>query len=151
MKIKFLTILLLAVAAAACSKAVNPAGSDAAPAPDITGRWLIESIVFNDSDYVRPAECVPGVEQSFTFTDSTYHVATNCNSMGGYYAIEGDSIMLGDGPMTEMACDNMDTEDALRRIMPGIVTVCLEGDSTMRLCTSSTESYILLKKGNYPD
>ena len=73
---------------------------------DIRGQWYIENIVFNDSDYVRPEEAVPGVRQYINFEDSTYSIMTNCNTISGPYTIKGDSITLGAGLMTEMACDN---------------------------------------------
>lgn len=146
MRIQIIATVLTALAVASCSTKNDPTVSRTAPALHIAGRWTIESIVFNDSDYVRPAECAPEVKQTFTFTDSTYFAATNCNSLGGFYTMAGDSIVLGDGAMTEMACDNMDTEDALRRILPHIATVRPEGDTVLRLCTERPESYILLRK-----
>ncbi len=96
----------------------NP--QDIAACADIKGQWTIETIALSDSDYIRPAEQVPGVRQYITFEDSTYFIKTNCNSFSGTYTIKGDSITLGDGAMTEMACDNMVTEDAIRQILPNI-------------------------------
>ncbi len=84
---------------------------------DVHGQWYLENIVFSDSDYVRPSEKVPGVRQYIVFEDSTYFIQTNCNTFSGSYTVKGDSITLGDGMMTEMACDNMATEDAIRRIL----------------------------------
>ena len=84
---------------------------------DIRGQWYIENIVFNDSDYVS-----------------------------GPYTIKGDSITLGAGLMTEMACDNMATEDALRRILPDIATVDVENDTTVRLNGTKPAECILLRK-----
>lgn len=113
---------------------------------DIRGQWYIENIVFNDSDYVRPEEAVPGVRQYINFEDSTYSIMTNCNTISGPYIIKGDSITLGAGLMTEMACDNMATEDALRRILPDIATVDIENDTTVRLNGSKPAECILLRK-----
>lgn len=114
---------------------------------DIRGKWYMESIVFSDSDYVRPAEVAPDASQYILFEDSTYSIVTNCNNLtGAPYIIKGDSIWLGDGPMTEMACDNMATEDAIRRILPNITTVEIENDSVARLNGSVASEYILLRK-----
>lgn len=116
---------------------------------DIRGQWYLENIVFSDSDYVRPAEEVPDSRQYILFEDSTYSIVTNCNNLtGAPYTIKGDSIWLGDGPMTEMACDNMATEDAIRRILPNITTVEIENDSVARLNGSVASEYILLRKAN---
>lgn len=116
---------------------------------DIVGQWYIENIVFNDSDYVRPGEEVPGVVQHMVFTDSTYSIMTNCNSISGEYVLSGDSISLGDGAMTEIACDNMAVEDALRKILPDIATVDMENDSVVRLNCGSTAGYIVLRKPTF--
>lgn len=116
------------------------------PAVDIRGQWYIENIVLSDSDYVRPDEAVPGVSQYIVFEDSTYFIMTNCNSISGTYLVKGDSITLGDGAMTEMACDNMATEDALRRILPAISTIDVQNDSVVRLNGSTPAECILLRK-----
>lgn len=55
---------------------------------------------------------------------------------------------LGDGAMTEMACDNMHTEDALRRILPDIATIDAENDSIVRLNCKNHSSYLILKKNS---
>lgn len=113
---------------------------------NITGQWYIENIVFDDSTYVRPAEEVPGAAQYIVFTDSTYSIMTNCNAISGTVAINDDSIRLGDGMMTEMACDNMVTEDALRKILPEIAAVDVENDSIVRLNCDPAPWYMILRK-----
>lgn len=116
----------------------------------LRGQWAIENIVFNDSDYVRPDEAVPGTIQYIVFDDSTYSIMTNCNSISGSYTVNGDSITLQDGLMTEMACDNMETEDALRRILPDITSLDVENDSVVRLNGKTPAECILLRKIKTP-
>ena len=147
------TAMASAVIATGCSgkkeNVADAAGktlSETTAASDIRGRWYIENIVFNDSDYVRPEEAVPGVRQYISFEDSTYFIQTNCNTFSGPDTVNGDSITLGDGAMTEMACDNMATEDALRRILPGISTIDVQGDSVVRLNGAAPAECILLRK-----
>ena len=131
---------LLMATATACTgnketkadKVDNAAQTEVANA-DIRGQWYIENIVFNDSDYVRPDETSSSMKQYIMFEDSTYFIVTNCNSISGSYTVKGDSIKLGDGAMTEMACDDMRSEDALRRILPHISTIDVQNDSVMRL------------------
>lgn len=113
---------------------------------DIRGQWYIENIVFSDSDYVRPDETSSSMKQYIVFEDSTYYIMTNCNSFNGSYRVEGDFIQLSDGVMTEMACDDMRTEDALRRILPRISTVDVQNDSVVRLNGSAPAECILLRK-----
>lgn len=113
---------------------------------DIRGQWYIENIVFSDSDYVRPDETSSSMKPYIVFEDSTYFIMTNCNSISGSYTVKGDSIKLGDGAMTEMACDDMRSEDALRRILPHISTIDVQNDSVMRLNGSAPAECILLRK-----
>ena len=157
MKLQMKSVLaaaaMAAVIASSCSgkKENNTATTDKTTQDvvadaDIRGQWYIENIVFSDSDYVRPDEAVPGVSQYMVFEDSTFFIRTNCNSISGPYSIKGDSIILGDGPMTEMACDNMAVEDALRRILPAISTIEVQSDSVIRLNGSTPAECILLHK-----
>lgn len=113
---------------------------------DIRGQWYIENIVFSDSDYVRPDETSSSLKPYIVFEDSTYFIITNCNSISGSYTVKGDSIKLGDGAMTEMACDDMRTEDALRRILPHISTIDVQNDSVVRLNGLAPAECILLRK-----
>lgn len=113
---------------------------------DIRGQWYIENIVFSDSDYVRPDETSSSMKPYIVFEDSTYFIITNCNSISGSYTVKGDSIKLGDGAMTEMACDDMRTENALRRILPHISTIDVQYNSGVRLIGSAQAEYILLHK-----
>ena len=111
-------------------------------------QWYLDSIVFSDSDYVRvrPDERLSSIHQYVVFEDSTYFIRTNCNSISGTYTIKGDSITLGDGAMTEMACDDMAVEEALRRILPNIATVYIQNDSIARLDSRNPSEYIVLRK-----
>ncbi|WP_289697255.1 META domain-containing protein [uncultured Duncaniella sp.] len=115
---------------------------------DMRGQWYLDSIVFSDSDYVRvrPDERLSSVHQYIVFEDDTYFIRTNCNSISGTYTVKGDSIILGDGAMTEMACDDMATEDAIRRILPNIATVYIQNDSIARLDSRNPSEYIVLRK-----
>ena len=113
---------------------------------DIRGQWYIENIVFSDSDYVRPDETSSSMKPYIVFEDSTYFIMTNCNSISGSYTVKGDSIRLSDGAMTEMACDDMQTEDALRRILPHIFSIDVQYNSGMRLIGSAPVECIILRK-----
>ena len=86
------------------------------------------------------------MKQYIVFEDNTYFIMTNCNSFNGSYTLKGDSITLGDGAMTEMACDDMQTEDDLRRILPRISTIDVLNDSVIRLNGTAPAECILLRK-----
>lgn len=115
---------------------------------DMRGQWYLESIVSSDSEYmrVRPDIRLSSIHQYIVFEDNTYFIQTNCNTISGTYAVKGDSIIFGDGVMTEMACDNMAVEDALRRILPNIATVYIQNDSIARLDSHNPSEYIVLRK-----
>lgn len=155
MKLHIKTLIALAAtafAAASCTGAKDNGDAaietrqDVVANADIVGQWDLENIVLSDSAYVRPSEATPDVRQYIVFDDSTYSITTNCNSISGSYTLVGDSITLGDGFMTEMACDNMASEDALRQILPNIVKVYVENDSIVRLDSSKPSQYIVLRK-----
>ena len=115
---------------------------------DVRGQWYLDSIVFSDSEYVRvrPDVRLSSIHQYIVFEDSTYFIKTNCNTISGTYAVKGDSITLGDGAMTEKACDDMAVEDALRRILPDISTIDVQNDSVVRLNGATPAECILLRK-----
>lgn len=153
--LKLTMMAIAAIAAVSCtgnkSESANADENlpqDVAAYADVKGQWYLESIVFSDSDYVRvrPDERLSSTHQYIVFEDSTYFIRTNCNSISGTYAVKGDSIILGDGMMTEMACDNMAVEDALRRILPNIATVYIQNDSIARLDSRNPSEYIVLRK-----
>lgn len=159
MKLHFNTLLIIAALSFTASSCSGAKDNKSEAADDVTtikadadlrGQWAIENIVFNDSDYVRPDEAVDGVSQYIVFEDSTYFITTNCNSISGSYTVKGDSLTLHDGLMTEMACDNMETEDALRRILPDITSVDIQNDSVVRLNGKTPAECILLRKIKTP-
>lgn len=134
-------MMLPALVLASCSDNKESQTKEAAPAQeqeqkssvDLRGQWYLENIVFDDTTSVRPADETPDVRQYITFTDSTFSIQTNCNSIQGEYKITGDSISIPVTLMTEMACENMATEDALRKVLPDIVTVEMQNDTVVRL------------------
>lgn len=150
MNIKFFSAIAVTAALFSCSG--NKTASDSTntgsqePTADIKGKWLLENIVVNDSVNVRPAEEIEDPRQYIEFDDSTYFISTNCNSISGWYKINGDSIILGDGAMTEMACENMATEDMLRQVLPYISTIDVINDSITRLNSAEVPQYIVLHK-----
>ncbi len=114
---------------------------------NIQGQWLIENVVENDSSYVRPSEIDPGLKSYIDFRDdNTFGIVTNCNHIGGNYSQNNDSIQLTEILTTEIACDNMELEDMLKKVLPEVNTIDCINDSITRLNTAIGESYIVLKK-----
>lgn len=117
----------------------------------LTGQWLIENVEVNDSVYVRPSEIGEGVTSYIDFReDNTFGIMTNCNHIGGNYHLSGDSISFSDMSCTEMACDNMELEEILKKVLPQIRAVDCLNDSLTRLNAANAEAYIVLKKSPIP-
>ncbi len=116
---------------------------------NIKGQWLIENVVENDSSYVRPTEIEGGVASYIDFKDDdTFGIMTNCNHIGGNYTVNGDSLSLSDISYTELACDNMEIEEKLKKVLPLVEVVDCINDSITRLNTSKGDAYIVLKKSS---
>lgn len=151
MKSKVLLFGAMAAMMVSCSSQQNsteavPEDEQAKEIINIQGEWNIENIVVDESESVCPAKEDPETRQYILFEDSTYAVHTNCNTISGWYTLNGDSIVLGDGMMTMMACEDMASEDALRKVLPAVVTITVENDSTARLNTSTPTSYVELRR-----
>ena len=99
-------------------------------------------MAIGDSITLRPAEEKNG-NAGITFENGRYSITTNCNSIQGEYTLNGNSIVLHAGLTTEMACDNMQLEDGLKKILPAISTIESQNDSTIRL-SSKNSDYIML-------
>lgn len=151
---KFLMICLLASVASCTGTKSTPhkSGVDETDnlktsVVNIQGQWMIDNIVENDSSYVRPSEIESGLTAYIDFKeDNTFGIMTNCNHLGGQYVQLNDSIRLTDISTTEMACDNMEIEDLLRKILPMVNTIDCINDSITRLNTNKGDAYIVLKK-----
>ncbi len=116
---------------------------------NITGQWDIENVVENDSFYIRPSEIEQGINAYIDFReDNSFGVMTNCNHIGGRYHQANDSILLTDISSTEIACDNMDLEEMLKKILPMVNTVDCINDSITRLNSDKGDSYIVLRKNS---
>ncbi len=113
---------------------------------NIQGQWDIENVVENDSSYVRPSEIEQGITACIDFKeDKTFGIMTNCNHLGGQYVQAYDSIQLKDIFTTEIACDNMELEEMLRKVLPMVNTIDCINDSITRLNSDKSDSYIVLK------
>lgn len=153
---KYLIISFLVVISACTGTKGNPDTSvmddtknGAACAADIHGQWDIENVVENDSIYVRPSDIKPLITAYIDFKeDNTFGIMTNCNHIGGRYYLNNDSIRLTDISTTEIACDNMEVEDMLKKIMPMVNVIDCINDSVIRLNSDKGDSYIVLKKKN---
>lgn len=82
--------------------------------------------------------------------DGGYFIATGCNTIAGEYTSRADSITLGAGMMTRMACPDMRMEQYISRILPDVKVAVFRNDSVLTLNTDSA-SYILLQRAAASD
>lgn len=131
-----------------CEKSeVDGVGIGKETTDNIQGQWDIENIVENDSSSVRPSEIEQGITAYIDFKeDMTFGIMTNCNHIGGEYIQNNNSLRLTNISSTEMACDNMETEEMLKKILPIVSTIDCINDSITRLNSDKGDSYIVLKK-----
>lgn len=112
----------------------------------VEGEWILEQVVMDDTLEVRPADIDPERKlYAHFYTDSSFNFQTGCNSIDGRFVQNGDSIRFFDMLITEMACDNMKTEQLLNQVLPKVKTVDWNNDSIVRLNTGSS-AYVVLKK-----
>lgn len=150
--------IVLAVGMASCSGAqsgsstsTGGADSNTMPTPDLRGQWLIENVVESDSSYVRPSEITPDVTPYIDFKDDhTFGVTTGCNHLSGHYSQSGDTLRLTDISWTELACDHMELEEMLKKVLPQVRTIDCLNDSVTRLNSADAPSYIVLCKPSHP-
>lgn len=126
-----------AILLAACSSTTNnsnnaPETTAVAADTTLSGRWNIETIHVSDSLHLHPA----GVAVIFG-ADSTFTFITGCNNIGGGYLATADSIQFLNPWRTEMACEDMTTEDAIAAVLQSIHTYTIENDSTLILGSDS--------------
>ncbi len=150
---KYLIIcLLLGMVSCKGANTSDKTGKDSEKVQEITvaniqGQWDIENIVENDSSYVRPSEVEQGVAAYIDFIeDNTFGIMTNCNHIGGRYGQDKDSLHLSEISTTEMACDNMEVEEMLKKVLPLVNSIDCINDSITRLNSEKGDTYIVLKK-----
>ena len=145
--------LMLASCAGSASSDNNSAdtSADSTCTVCLNGKWAIESIAVDDSTSVIPDSLGLADEAYMTFScDSTVSISTGCNTMGGMYIINGDSIRFDNMMKTRMACPNMDIEYALSNVLPSIATVELANDSTARLNAAGAMPCISIRRISQP-
>ena len=79
------------------------AACTASPGPTLDGtEWVSVAVTEDGSD--RPL--VDGTQIRLGFVDGQLSASAGCNTMGGGYRIDGDTLVFEGGAMTEMGCDD---------------------------------------------
>lgn len=91
-------------------------------------RWQLVSYQDSTGNTVT---AVPGVDAAITFADGNVGGTAGCNSFGGGYTVEGNTLTVGPLASTMMAClDNniMEQEAAVQANLQAAATYTIEGD-----------------------
>lgn len=124
----------------------NNGNKNASPV-ELTGAWVIENIVVNDKESVRPSELNLDETPVMTFAkDGTVNIITGCNIMNGVYTLSGSQVSFGQLASTRMMCPDMKVESMLGQVLPEIKKAEMTSSSEIRLNASSGTPYIILKK-----
>ncbi len=96
-----LRIALLTVLLVGCSTAgADP--SDAGGSADVDGRTFLSTDVIQDGDELP---LVDGTQIRLAFADDQLSANAGCNTIGGTYSTDGETLAFTGGGMTEMGCD----------------------------------------------
>ena len=104
-----------------------PTGSNPADPALIDGRTFL-SIVVKDGDEVRPL--VPNTVIRISFDGNQVSAQAGCNSFGGTFHLDGDTLVVEGGAMTEMGCDGPRhaQDDWVFGLITSRPTIALSGD-----------------------
>ncbi|HEY6608733.1 MAG TPA: META domain-containing protein [Candidatus Limnocylindria bacterium] len=114
-----LRFVLIAMVLAACSM------GNAAPTLD--GRTFLSTRV-TENGAERPL--VDGTQIRLAFSDGNLSASAGCNTIGGTFSIDGDTLVFVGGGMTEMGCDadRHAQDDWLSEFLGSEPDVTLDGD-----------------------
>lgn len=115
----FLLFLVLALASGACG--------GAGVGDDLEGRQFWSTSVTEDG--VERA-LVPGTTIQLRFDGDNIGASAGCNSMGGTFRIDGDTLLVTEMGMTEMGCDpaRHDQDNFVAALLADSPTITLAGD-----------------------
>jgi len=124
-------------------------GSTTSATIDIDGRtFLSTTVTVGGQDH----PLVGGTRISLTFTDGRIGASAGCNTMGGDYTLEGDTLRVGGLSTTEMGCDpERDAQDTwLADVLTGSPTLRLSG-SELTLTTEDAAITLVDREVAEPD
>jgi heat shock protein HslJ len=95
--------------------------------PSLDGRTFLSTAV---TDGGAPFDLVPNTRIRLSFTDGQLGASAGCNTIGGTYRIDGDTLVFEGGGMTEMGCDpdRHAQDDWLSEVLGARPTIVLTGN-----------------------
>ncbi|WP_267245415.1 META domain-containing protein [Streptomyces sp. PR69] len=141
---------VLSVALTACGNdpGSGPGGSSVSEGPVLTGiRWSVESVTVDGEKTANPTGA------HVTFTDEGRAEGNyGCNRFGADVTVEGDTVTVGRGVMTEIGCEKpvMRFEELLSKAFSGTLTAAVD-DGRLTLTTRQGDTIALTSDPAVPD
>lgn len=130
-----LTIALLAVVLlAGC-------GSQKNVPVDLNGNWQITELTGLDETV-----SLEGNFFQFDSEEGLFFAYLGCNNIAGKYVFEDSSITFSDIARTEMACDNMNSEELFCFLIEQVALTSVTEEGFLQLKSAEEEVLITLKK-----
>ncbi len=130
-----LTIALLAVVSlAGC-------GSQKNVPVDLNGNWQITELTGLDETL-----SLEGNFFQFDSEEGLFFAYLGCNNIAGKYVFEDPSITFSDIARTEMACDNMNSEELFCYLIEQVALTSVTEEGCLQLKSAEEEVLITLKK-----
>jgi heat shock protein HslJ len=108
----------------------------------IEGQWKLDS--YGSPSDQTPA--APGVETSIEFKDGQISGSVGCNSFGGEYNVEDNTITFGPVMATEMFCEAVaEQEEATFAVLHGKATFTLDGN-TLTITSEDGNTVLVLEQ-----
>lgn len=126
-----------------------PTNSPAGTGPALDGRTFL-SIKVTDGGVDKPL--VAGTVIRISFTDGQIGSSAGCNTIGGTYTVDADTLIFQGGGMTEMGCDpaRHAQDDWLAAFLGSRPTIALNGNDLV-LTSGATIITMLDKEIADPD
>ncbi|MEV8534886.1 META domain-containing protein [Streptomyces sp. NPDC051211] len=123
-----LPVALVAVLAlAACGGGAEQPGGPGGGGPTLSeGTWSVESLTVGGRTLPAPPQAKLTVEPGLTRAGGNY----GCNGIGADLAVEDDgrAVTVKPGPRTQMACPDLDFENAFAKVFKGRLEIARDGD-----------------------
>lgn len=139
--IKFSFAALAMLLLSACSTNDKTTDTDSADANimlgniGLQGEWLLQS--YRVDCVSTEFEDSLKYKLNFNEPDNTFSLSTDCNMINGEFGITNDSVRFKNMLVTEMACDDMDVEQSMLRLLNDTTAYALYNDSILTITAQS--------------
>lgn len=109
----------------------------------VQGAWTLNSYRVDCESTEFPSRT--DYTLSFNRPDNSFGMTTDCNMIGGSFAVSNDTIRFSNIAVTEMACDNMTVEENMLRLFNDTTAYAICSGDTIIYTAPSTGSATFIK------